>query len=280
MASVGHIIVGMTAARVAEAPATPGRRWARGALFWSLLSLLPDLDVVGFSLGVQYGDEWGHRGATHSLVFSLTLGVAIGLLAPWFRRPVVRTGGIATAVLISHALLDTLTDGGLGCALLWPFDDSRYFAPWNPIPVAPIGLSFLTPYGLFVSVIELALFGPLLWFALTPSRALASSSIPRGRWGGRRSRTLLLVGWVVVVWLIASRDPLRESVVALAVGDDTVYAPGFSGARPSRRETRARTTGGPCSPRPAVAGVPAVHAEAKDRMLRRAARSESRRLRG
>ena len=228
MASVGHIIVGMTAARVADAPDTRRGRGVTGALFWSLLSLLPDLDVIGFSLGIQYGDAWGHRGATHSLLFSLMLGVAVGLVAPWFRRPVVRTGCIATAVLISHALLDTLTDGGLGCALLWPFDRSRYFAPWNPIPVAPIGLSFLTPYGLFVSAIELALFGPLLWFAVTPSRARASSSISRGRWKGRRSQTLLLGGWVVVVWLITSRDPLRQSVVALALRDDTIYASGFS----------------------------------------------------
>jgi inner membrane protein len=26
------------------------------------LAMLPDLDVIGFALGVQYGDPWGHRG--------------------------------------------------------------------------------------------------------------------------------------------------------------------------------------------------------------------------
>ena len=29
----------------------------------------------------------------------------------------------ATAVVASHGLLDTLTDGGRGVALLWPFDE-------------------------------------------------------------------------------------------------------------------------------------------------------------
>lgn len=98
--------------------------------------MLPDADVIGFSVGVRYEDEWGHRGATHSIAFSIALGAVIGLAAPLFRMPALRTGTAASLVLASHALLDTLTDGGLGCALLWPFDLTRYFAPWNPIPVS------------------------------------------------------------------------------------------------------------------------------------------------
>jgi inner membrane protein len=71
-------------------------------------------------------------------------------------------------VLASHPLLDTLTDGGLGCALLWPFDHTRYFAPWTPIPVSPIGLSFFSPYGMYAAGVELIYFAPLIWFALRP----------------------------------------------------------------------------------------------------------------
>ena len=48
---------------------------------WSALSLLPDADVIGFSLGVEYGDPWGHRGATHSFAFSLIAGLTTGLIA-------------------------------------------------------------------------------------------------------------------------------------------------------------------------------------------------------
>src|SRR5438552_8880460 len=67
MASIGHVAIGMAAARVYEAP-----RWS--SMAWSsALSLVPDADVVGFSLGVEYGDPSGHRGATHSLTFAIAL---------------------------------------------------------------------------------------------------------------------------------------------------------------------------------------------------------------
>jgi hypothetical protein len=74
---------------------------------------------MGFALGVEYGDPWGHRGATHSLLFSIALGAAIGLAARWFKHPGARTALVASVVLASHAILDTMTDGGLGCALLY-----------------------------------------------------------------------------------------------------------------------------------------------------------------
>jgi inner membrane protein len=70
----------------------------------------------------------------------------------------LRTAVTAIIVLASHGLLDTLTNGGLGIAPIWPFDHTRYFAPWTPIPVSPIGLRFLSPYGMFVALVELALF--------------------------------------------------------------------------------------------------------------------------
>ena len=137
MASLGHIAVGMAAARLDRHAPVP--QWSSMA-WWSALSLLPDADVVGFALGVRYGDPWGHRGATHSFTFSVVVGFAVGLAARWFKRPPGRTALAASLVLASHAILDTMTDGGLGCALFWPFDLTRYFAPWRPIPVAPIGL--------------------------------------------------------------------------------------------------------------------------------------------
>src|SRR5215208_292058 len=129
MASIGHIAVGMAAARVYHEGRDRG--W-RSMAAWSALSLLPDADVVGFALGVSYGDPWGHRGATHSLAAAVAGGVAAAVAARVARRPAIRTAVVATLVLASHGLLDSLTDGGLGAALLWPFDLTRYFAPWQP----------------------------------------------------------------------------------------------------------------------------------------------------
>ncbi len=141
MASVGHIVVGMAAARAYDTRRAP--RWT-GMAAWSALAMLPDLDVIGFALGVRYGDPWGHRGAAHSLVMAAALGVAVTAIARRRGLPLGRTALFTVTVLASHGLLDTMTDGGLGCALLWPFSLTRYFAPWRPIPVAPIGLDFLS----------------------------------------------------------------------------------------------------------------------------------------
>src|SRR5260221_3598765 len=93
MASIGHVAVGLAAARAYEDGRTP--RWP-AMLAWSALSLLPDIDVVGFLRAVPYGAPWGHRGATHSLTLALAGGIATGLGA---RLLGARDSGLAARVL-------------------------------------------------------------------------------------------------------------------------------------------------------------------------------------
>jgi inner membrane protein len=109
----------------------------------ALCAVLPDLDVIGFRFGVHYGDFWGHRGFTHSLVFAVLLAAATVLLL--FPRKVPGMGRFALAIYIflataSHGFLDAMTNGGLGVAFFSPFDNRRYFLPWRPITVAPISV--------------------------------------------------------------------------------------------------------------------------------------------
>ena len=78
--------------------------------------------------------------------------------------------GQKTAVVASHGLLDMLTNGGLGIALYWPFSYERLFAPWRPIPVAPIGMSFFSARGARVAAVEVVYFLPLVIYALWPRR--------------------------------------------------------------------------------------------------------------
>jgi inner membrane protein len=225
VASLGHLAVGLAATRIAGTERRIRSQWWKAAALWSALSMLPDADVIGFGLGVEYGDEWGHRGATHSLAFSIVLGAIIGAAAPLLRLPALRTGTLSALVVASHAILDTLTNGGLGCALFWPFDLTRYFAPWNPIPVAPIGLAFLSPYGFAVAAVEMLLFAPLFWYGLSRPRAGTERSAPR-RWRAG----LLWAAWLAAGWLLTSGDPVRERLVSAALRDDTQFAPGFSEA--------------------------------------------------
>ena len=163
----------MAAARWADQPPPKSSKGklAAGMIGWSLLSMLPDADVVGFSLGVAYGSAWGHRGATHSFVFALIVGVVVALVARACRWPATRCGVLAALVVASHGLLDTLTDGGRGCALLWPFNEARYFAPVNFIPVSPIGIDVLSPRGFYAAAIELLMFAPFLAYAWWPRKS-------------------------------------------------------------------------------------------------------------
>jgi len=214
VASIGHVAVGMAASRVYHDGRSPG--W-RSMIAWSALSLLPDADVVGFSMGVEYGDPWGHRGATHSFTMAVAVGLIVAGVAASRARSFRRTAVIASALVASHGLLDSLTDGGLGAALLWPFSLVRYFAPWQPIPVAPIGLAFFTPFGATIALIELALFSPLFLFAFDRWKSLS-----------RTATAAFWVFWFAAVWLTASTDPLRDSVLARVLREDRRTSAGFS----------------------------------------------------
>ncbi|HEX7696489.1 MAG TPA: metal-dependent hydrolase [Candidatus Acidoferrum sp.] len=169
MASVfSHAVAALSIGACFYRPGTHKRVWVVGAV----CSTIPDLDVIGFRFGIRYGDFWGHRGFTHSLLFAAVVASAVS--ATGFRRVLPGLGRfpmwmyffLATA---SHGLLDALTDGGLGVAFFAPFDNHRYFLPWRPIHVSPIGAArFFTHRGLEVLQSE------LLWIWL-PAALLALS---------------------------------------------------------------------------------------------------------
>ncbi|WP_337658521.1 metal-dependent hydrolase [Sphingorhabdus sp. Alg231-15] len=114
-----------------------------------VFAMLPDADVIGFGLGIDYSDSWGHRGASHSLLFAaISALLAVALIRPG--RYVV-AGIFLFISMASHGLLDTMTNGGLGAALFWPWDETRHFAPLTPVAVSPIGISnFISARGMKV----------------------------------------------------------------------------------------------------------------------------------
>ena len=150
-------------------PGVPKRVWIAGAF----CSVLPDIDVVGFHFGIPYGDFWGHRGFTHSLLFAAILATFVAILG--FRRgsPGTSLLWIWTYLLLataSHGLLDAMTDGGLGVAFFSPFNNERYFFLWRPIRVSPIGVGrFFSDRGLEVLHSELL----WIWLPSALSAALA-----------------------------------------------------------------------------------------------------------
>ncbi|MDD5577725.1 MAG: metal-dependent hydrolase [Methylobacter sp.] len=129
----------------------------RSFLLGIFCAIAPDLDVIGFRYGVQYGDVWGHRGITHSLFFSAGLSLILTLLF-YFRSPATlmsRAFLYLFACGSSHGLLDALTNGGLGVAFFSPFNTARYFFGFRPIAVSPIGVhQFFTERGAQVLISE------------------------------------------------------------------------------------------------------------------------------
>ena len=152
-------------------------------------AMLPDADVLAFVLHIPYADAFGHRGASHSLLFAGVLSVVAAMwaffgsgrpwsaqhgpgsgrpwsaasrqprLAPTMARPTVAST-VQAAVFVficaaSHPLLDAMTSGGLGVALAWPWSEQRFFAPWRPIRVSPFAPQFFSARGLATLLSEL-----------------------------------------------------------------------------------------------------------------------------
>jgi inner membrane protein len=149
----------------------------RAIVAGAVLSVVPDVDVIAF--GTPLGDwHWlGHRGFTHSLVFALAAAIAVQALlfrdAPWLSR---RWSGHAVFLFVcgaSHGLLDAMTDGGAGIMFFWPFSLERYFLPWTPLEVSPIGRAFFSEYGLEVLLTELK------WVWLPCALAFGSLAVAR-----------------------------------------------------------------------------------------------------
>ena len=100
-----------------------------------VLSILPDADIITFQFGIPYGSAFGHRGFTHSIFFAAVASLAATRILRGDRRAFA----FLFACAVSHGILDAMTDGGGGIAFFSPFSNHRYFLPWRPIRVSPIG---------------------------------------------------------------------------------------------------------------------------------------------
>jgi inner membrane protein len=150
-----HAMLGVAAAAVFPY----GKSREKIFAFSILASVLPDADVIGFAFDVPYGHMFGHRGFFHSLFFALLVTIIIVCAAFREERVFSRTWwalmGYFFLLAASHGILDAFTSGGLGIALLSPFDNTRYVAWVTPFEAAPLHLGGLfTPWGLRVIVSE------------------------------------------------------------------------------------------------------------------------------
>lgn len=148
---LGHSILGVSSAQIFSIP----KKHALSVLVISIIcSVFPDVDVLGYKYGVLYDSLWGHRGFTHSLVFSFLLPSLFTLFFLKKNTPLHITLKIFIIFLVSsvsHSILDAFTNGGLGVAFFSPFSEERIFFDYQPIQVSSFRVSdFLTARGLSV----------------------------------------------------------------------------------------------------------------------------------
>ncbi len=125
-------------------------------MFGTICSILPDIDVLGFRMGISYGDVLGHRGFFHSLASAVIMGIVGVLSAPLLHAGRVAAFCVGIFAVAGHIFLDAMTNGGLGVAVFWPFDEGRHFFDWRPIEVSPLDLHvFFTRRGVQVMLSEL-----------------------------------------------------------------------------------------------------------------------------
>jgi len=158
-----HAIVAVTLGTAWKADRLPLRFWFLGAA----CSAAPDLDALGYWIGIPYEHMLGHRGITHSFVFAALLScIVVAVAFKESDRPVSRVSLLTYFFLVTalHGVLDAMTDGGLGVAFFSPFDNTRYFFPFRPLVVPPLEPeSFFTTRGIRVLMSELK----WVWFPCT-----------------------------------------------------------------------------------------------------------------
>lgn len=147
----------------------------------SILAVLPDADAL-FIPWIAYQHALGHRGFSHSLVFALLTGLASAMLLIKLKRNKGQSLWTLTFIFVlacaSHGFFDAMTTGGLGVAFFSPLDNTRYFFPFRPIPVAPLSAARLfTARGLNLLLWEFALLwtfaiGSIVWSRRNPAGKL------------------------------------------------------------------------------------------------------------
>ncbi len=143
-----HIFVGEALGKTYTAEKMPVKFWVLAGA----CSIIPDIDIIGFNFGIKYGSMFGHRGFSHSLTFALLAAIVVVSFAfpavSRFSRKWWSFLGFFFVVTAFHGVLDAMTSGGYGIAFFDPFYDRRFFLPWRPIMVSPIGVhGFFSRWG-------------------------------------------------------------------------------------------------------------------------------------
>jgi Predicted membrane-bound metal-dependent hydrolase (DUF457). len=173
MSALGHVAVGVVTARLVTSNVEPAPVLRYRMLGLTTLALLPDIDLLVPLVETHLG-PFGHRGATHSLLFAALVGVAVALVIAARRgKGPSSVELLAAGVVASHGIMDVFGVTNLGVELMWPISDARMLAPWHVLP-NPTWEGLFSAAGLADLALEWALFVPLWLFAFWPRQTSAA----------------------------------------------------------------------------------------------------------
>jgi inner membrane protein len=158
-----HPLFGASAAYVVS-PSRHGRR--KFVLLSTVCQWLPDIDTFAYLFAISDSHPLGHRGLAHSLVFAAL--VALCVVRCWYREMHTFSQrwwtmcGWFFLLTALHGVFDAMVFSSCGVAFLWPFDNTRYHLPWQPLVDVPIAFSALQGQLWYAVLVECQFFSLLL----------------------------------------------------------------------------------------------------------------------
>jgi inner membrane protein len=164
LTSLGHVFTGAAIGILCLPGQSTSIRKAAHLGVFALLALIPDLELPGWGHGLEYS-------RSHSLFVTLALILIILLVFGWsggIRRQIGGWGMLVGGSLawLSHLLLDSLYNHGLGVAIYWPFSTARLVLPVPWLSILPGPLLPISAANFEIIAIEALTFLPLIPLAI------------------------------------------------------------------------------------------------------------------
>jgi inner membrane protein len=154
----------------------------------------PDLDLAARRLwGFPHTNFFGHRGVFHSPMFLILMAMVLAaIVVRRTPRAFAPLAAVWAVCMLTHPLLDALTDHGAGVMLLLPFSTARVFFPWRPLHLDPVGALLFRhnpevirkseiPFCVAAAAMGIASLLVVHWRRRAASVSSPSESVPRGR---------------------------------------------------------------------------------------------------
>ena len=175
MTFVGHSLTGAAFAMLAMPRHSSRKSKAVIVTCYLLVANLPDYQLP----------FWGHERyhISHSVFVNLLLILPLALVLCLWPRARQRTGGVRVIALgavawLSHLVLDSFYNHGLGIAIFWPVSSARLALPMPWFSTLRQPLPHVDAHALRVYAIELAFYGGIFVLATALRRILHPRSAP------------------------------------------------------------------------------------------------------